>query len=172
MELTLPKSLQKPLEREAADANRTLHAHILKKLESVTPPVEAINPAVLKAGLPKLVDYLSRMPGVNVLSSQVTSDAYWWVKFTIDLQNPLAWQVVQELGFVLNDASIHDKLPTVFKPVSPPPYMNGGPQDFLSWVIESTYNYIDPAWIAQTLEGYLPRPVDDLSQWASGDERE
>lgn len=169
MELTLPASLLKPLEREAADARRTLHAHILKKLEAVTPPVEAIDPTVLKAGLPQLVDYLSRMPATTVLSSKVTADAYWWVKLTIDLQHPLAWQVVQELGFVLNDASVHDKLPTVFKPVSPPPYLNGGPQEFLSWVIESTYNYIDPAWIAQTLEGYLPRPVDDLSKWAAAD---
>lgn len=165
MELTLPSSLLKPLEREAADAQRTLHAHILKKLEAVTPPVEAIDPKVLKVGLPQLVDYLSRLPGTTVLSSKVTPDAYWWIKLTIDLQHPLAWPVVQELGFVLNDASVHDKLPTVFKPVSPPPYLNGGPQEFLSWVIESTYNYIDPAWIAQTLEGYLPRPVDDLSKW-------
>ena len=66
MELTLPSSLLKPLEREAADAQRTLHAHILKKLEAVTPPVEAIDPKVLKAGLPQLVDYLSRLPGTTV----------------------------------------------------------------------------------------------------------
>ncbi|WMD21713.1 hypothetical protein RAS12_04870 [Achromobacter seleniivolatilans] len=170
MELTLPSKLLKPLEREAKDANRTLHAHILKKLESVTPPVEAIDPKVLKTGLPQLVDYLNRMPGVKVLSSQVTPDAYWWVKLTIDLENPLAWNVVQELGFVLNDASIHHKLPTVFKPVSPPPYLNGGPREFLAWVIESTYNYIDPAWIMKTIEGYLPRPVDDLTQWRTEDD--
>ena len=67
------------------------------------------------------------MPGVRVLSSEVTPDAYWWVKLTIDIADPLAWRVVQELGFVLNDLSLQDKLPTVFKPVSPPPYLNGGP---------------------------------------------
>jgi hypothetical protein len=78
--------------------------------------------------------------------------------------------VVQELGFVLNYISLEEPLPTVFKPVSPPPYMNGGPKDFLSWVIEPTGNYIDPAWIAEALEGRMPRPVDDLGQWDSDDE--
>ena len=66
---------------------------------------------------------------------------------------------------VLNDVSVSEKLPTVFKPVSPPPYLNGGPHEFLCWVIESEYNYIDPEWIAQELQNRMPRPVDDLAQW-------
>jgi len=119
----------------------------------------------LHANLPRLVAYLERMPGVSVLSSEVTRDAYWWVKLTIDQAHPLAWRVVQELGFVLNDLSLQEKLPTVFKPVSPPPYLNGGPEECLAWVIESTWNYIDPGWIAETLEGYLPKPVDDAAAW-------
>ncbi|MDR6889438.1 MULTISPECIES: hypothetical protein [Variovorax] len=165
MDLELPGKLRKALEREASDAGRSLHAHIIKKLESVTPPVEAVKRQVVTAGLPKLVAFLSRVPGVTVLSSDSTADAYWWVKLNLDLEHPFAWQVVQELGFVLNYISLNEKLPTVFKPVSPPPYMNGGPHEFLSWVIESTYNYIDPALIAETLEGRLPRPVEDAAQW-------
>ncbi|MDR0214802.1 MAG: hypothetical protein LBJ15_12445 [Comamonas sp.] len=82
-----------------------------------------------------------------------------------ELHHPLAWSVVQELGHVLNDASVSEKLPTVFRPVSPPPYLNGGPGEFLSWVIESEYNYIDPAWIAKELQARIPSPVDDLSCW-------
>ena len=66
---------------------------------------------------------------------------------------------------MLNDASVSEKLPTVFKPVSPPSYLNGGPREFLAWVIESSYNYIDPAWIAEELQGRMPKPVDDLSRW-------
>lgn len=170
MDLELPSKLRKALEREASDAGRSLHAHIIKKLESITPPVEAVKREVVAVGLPKLIAFLSRVPGVRVISSDSTPDAFWWVKLNLDLENSLAWQVVQELGFVLNYISLQEKLPTVFKPVSPPPYMNGGPKEFLSWVIESTYNYIDPAWIAETLEGRLPRPVEDLTQWNSDDE--
>ena len=165
MELTLPGKLQKALEREAEDAKRTLHAHLVRKLENITPPAESIDPKPLHANLPRLVAYLERMPGVSVLSSEVTRDAYWWVKLTIDLAHPLAWRVVQELGFVLNDLSVQEKLPTVFKPVSPPPYLNGGPEECLAWVIESTWNYIDPGGMAETLEGDLPKPGDEAAAW-------
>jgi hypothetical protein len=51
------------------------------------------------------------------------------VKFAIDIEHPLAWSVVQELGHVLNYVSLEERLPTVFMPVSPPPYMNGGPDE-------------------------------------------
>ena len=101
------------------------------------------------------------------MSSKVTPDAYWWVKLEIELDHRFAWSVVQELGFVLNYLSVQEKLPTVFMPVSPPSYLNGGPRQFLSWVIESKFNYIDPVWIAETLEERLPSPVDDHSQWRS-----
>ena len=74
----------------------------------------------------------------------------------------LAWNVVQELGNVLNYLSVTEHLPTVFKPVSPPSYLNGGPQEYLSWVIESTLPDFSPKTCAQWLEGRLPRPVDDL----------
>ena len=69
MELTLPGKLQKALEREAEDAKRTLHAHLVRKLENITPPAESIDPKPLHANLPRLVAYLERMPGVSVLSS-------------------------------------------------------------------------------------------------------
>ncbi len=60
--------------------------------------------------------------------------------------------------------------PTVFMPVSPPPYMNGGPQQFLSWVIESTAPKFSPAEAAECLKGRLPRPVNDLKKWATDDD--
>ncbi len=170
MDLDLPSELNESLEREASEANRSLHEHVIRKLQSITPPVAAIDRKSITAALPGLVAFLSRMPAVRVLSSGITKDAFWWVKLNVDLDSPFAWQVVQELGFVLNDISIEEKLPTVFKPVSPPPYLNGGPKEFLSWVIESTYNYIDPAWIAEALEGRLPNPVDDPTQWHAGND--
>lgn len=169
MDIELPSKLKKALEREAADAKRSLHAHIVRKLEGITPLTEFIDPKVVASGLPKLVAFLNQIPGARVISSDVTPDAYWWVKLEIDISHKLAWSVVQELGFVLNYISIGEKLPTVFMPVSPPPYLNGGPREFLSWAIESKFNYIDPTWIASELEGRLPNPVSDESQWPQDD---
>jgi hypothetical protein len=85
-----------------------------------------------------LIGYLIRVPSIKTnattsfgIGSGIDDDV-WWVKFAIDITHPLAWNVVQELGHVLNALSLDEKLPTVFKPVSPPPYLNGGPRDYLS----------------------------------------
>jgi len=118
----------------------------------------------------RLISFLSKVPSVEFISSGTVEDGQWWVKFSIDIDHDLAWNVVQELGHVLNYVSLEERLPTVFKPVSPPPYMNGGPRDFLSWVIEPTEANVDPSYIAEWLEGRLPRPVDDFSQWDEDDE--
>ena len=79
------------------------------------------------------------------------------------------WNVVQELAHVLNYLSVNERLPTTFKPVSPPPYLNGGPHDFLSWVVECSDSAFKPGTAAEWLEGRLPQPVDDLSQWQGDD---
>ena len=118
-----------------------------------------------------LTDFLERVPGIGrarVFASG-TGEEGWWVKFAIDIDHPLAWKAVQELGHVLNYLSVEEPLPTIFKPVSPPPYMNGGPREFLSWVIEAPHG-MSPELVARWLEGRLPRPVDDLAEWAGDDE--
>jgi hypothetical protein len=114
--------------------------------------------------------YLVKVPAIEgAIGDGLMQDA-WWVKFSIDIQHPLAWNVVQELGHVLNYVSLEERLPTVFKPVSPPPYLNGGPKDYLSWVIECSDPEFSPAKCAEWLEGHLPRPVDDPEQWKLEDE--
>jgi hypothetical protein len=118
-----------------------------------------------------LLDFLSKVPAITgTIGSGVSPKGEWWVKFTVDITHPLAWNVVQELGFVLNYLSLDEKLPTVFKPVSPPPYINGGPQDFLSWLIECPSADFTPTTCAAWLEGRLPSPVEDLSQWQEAEE--
>jgi hypothetical protein len=111
-----------------------------------------------------LVDYLARLPAVEAGIVSGTEDDLWWVKFGIDLDHPLAWHVIQELGHVLNYLSPNERLPTAFKPVSPPPYLNGGPRDYLSWVIECPRADMDPATVAAWLDSRLPDP-DDAGQW-------
>jgi len=113
-----------------------------------------------------LESFLRSIPGVHSsLGHGFENDGRWWVKFSIDIENKLAWHVVQELGHVLNYLSVEERLPTVFKPVSPPPYMNGGPVEFLSWVIECPEPSFKPGTVAQLLGERLPQPVDDISQW-------
>jgi hypothetical protein len=114
----------------------------------------------------ELITYLRRVPAIaHSIGSGKFDDSGWWVKFSLDISHPLAWNVVQELGHVLNYLSVEERLPTVFMPVSPPPYLNGGPSDFLSWVIESHASTFSPSTAAMWLEGRLPQPVEDLMEW-------
>jgi hypothetical protein len=118
----------------------------------------------------KLVAFLEKLPAISLPGDRksngtgLSKDGNWWVKFSLSTNHELSWRHVQELGFVLNYISLTERLPTVFKPVSPPPYLNGG-VEFLSWVIESTMPSFTPDEASEWLEGRLPRPVDDLEQW-------
>jgi hypothetical protein len=113
-----------------------------------------------------LLKFLARCPTIQQhVGHGVLENGNWWVKFGIDIRHKLAWNVIQEFGFVLNYVSIKERLPTVFYPVSPPPYLNGGPLQFLSWVVESTSTEFTPGDAAEWLEGRLPKPMEDESQW-------
>ncbi|MEL6761403.1 MAG: hypothetical protein AAFP04_13525 [Myxococcota bacterium] len=70
----------------------------------------------------ELTAYLEKLPSVRAPVRFGRETKGWWVKFTIDIEHKLAWHVVQELGHVMNYVSLEERLPTVFKPVSPPPY--------------------------------------------------
>lgn len=124
----------------------------------------------------RLLDFLERVPAVAVNDTPSRGfgsgslEKGWWVKLALDLDHPLAWNAVQELGHVLNYMSIKDRLPTVFKPVSPPPYMNGGPRDYLSWVIECPGGEMEPDKVMEWLEGRLPQPVEDPDQWETDED--
>ena len=113
-----------------------------------------------------LVAFLGRVPAIDgTIGKGRFDNGNWWIKFGIDIGHPLAWNVVQEFGCILNYVSINERLPTVFMPVSPAPYLNGGPRDFLSWVIESKDPAFSPETCMKWLEGRLPQPVGDESAW-------
>ncbi len=122
-----------------------------------------------------LLTFLERLPAIDLPAGRKSigtgdfDNGNWWVKFSLDIGHELAWRHIQELGHVLNYLSLEDRLPSVFMPVSPPPYMNGG-AEFLSWVIESTDPEFTPAKCVEWLEGRLPRPVDDVGEWIMDDE--
>ena len=113
-----------------------------------------------------LTDYLSRIPAVTGnIGHGSEDDGRWWIKFEIDINHKYAWHAVQELGHVLNYMSLEERLPTSFHPVSPPPYMNGGPEEYLSWVIECQDPEFRPDTCEKWLEGRLPRPVEKEEEW-------
>ena len=117
-----------------------------------------------------LLAFLDRVPDVEAFAHGVYGDGNWWVKLCIQIEHELAWNVVQEFGFVLNYVSVDERLPTAFYPVSPPPYMNGGPSHFLSWIVESKQVSFTPRLAAEWLERRLPRPVEDRSLWPERDD--
>ena len=89
----------------------------------------------------------------------------WYIKLDFDLNSKIVWNVIQELSFVLNNLSLLKKLPVIFKPISPPPYLNGGPERFLSWIIEPTSQGVDPTIIISTLAMYLPTQIENEKAW-------
>ncbi|MDB6109031.1 MAG: hypothetical protein JWR69_781 [Pedosphaera sp.] len=118
-----------------------------------------------------LIEYLLKVPGITgTIGTGTFDDGRWWVKFRIDPDHPLAWHVVQEFGNVLNYLSVQERLPTLFVPVSPPAYLNGGPREFLSWVIEAKDTEFKPGTCMKWLEGRLPKPVEDLTQWKTDED--
>lgn len=126
----------------------------------------------------RLTAYLSRIPSVETDHSPTCgiahgeSNGQWWVQFNLDIDHDLAWYAVQELACVLNYLSLEERLPTVFKPISPAPYLNGGPDEFLSWIIECP-SIMSPDKVAEWLEGRLPQPVEDEAAWfGEGDDED
>ncbi|MEO5950882.1 MAG: hypothetical protein ABIQ44_00260, partial [Chloroflexia bacterium] len=119
----------------------------------------------LQRGVHKLRDFLEGIPAVSEVATSDAAEHEWWVKFSIDIESPIAWHVVQELGHILNYISMDERLPTLFMPVSPPPYVNGGPGEFLSWVIEARGPGVDAWEITKVLEERLPDPIDEVNAW-------
>ena len=121
-----------------------------------------------------LFAFLERLPAIQLpaghksIGSGLFDDGNWWVKFSLDRNDPLAWRVVQEFAHVLNDVSLEHRLPTVFKPASPPPYLNGG-VEYLSWVIETVDPTFTPANCAEWLKTRLPDPVSERDAWRTND---
>ncbi len=114
-----------------------------------------------------LIEFLLKVPSITgQIAKGASDDGRWWVKFNIGIHHELAWHTVQELGHILNYLSLDERLPTSFYPVSPPPFMNGGPDEYLSWVIECHNSEFRPGTCAKWLSERLPKPVDDLLQWS------
>jgi hypothetical protein len=167
--LNIPAELAERLDFECKHLKMKPAERILQALEINVAPARNLKVGWLPQQLKSLESFLRRIPGVTWTAVSPPDTPRWWVKLTIDLKSEFAWNVVQELGHVLNLISLNQRLPTVFMPVSPPPYLNGGPAQFLAWVIEAQIAFLDPEYIRKTLEGRLPNPVDDPEKWRDVD---
>lgn len=168
--ITIPKELAYRVVKEAEALDITPMERVLQVLNAAVAPAENFAEGSALEGLAQLTGFLRRVPSVRVLSHSPVTEPQWWIKLNIDIASPVAWHVVQSLGYVLNYLSLDEPLPTVFRPVSPPPYLNGGPDDFLSWVIEAQIPFLDAGVIASFLQGRLPQPVEDSAAWLNLDE--
>src|SRR5262245_35358698 len=118
-----------------------------------------------KHRMESLNQFIERMPAIRKpVSCGFDEFGMWWVKFSIDIHNELAWNVVQELAHIANCLSEKERLPVAFYPVSPPPYVEGGPSKSLSWIIQTEDKNFTEAIFKEWLEGRLPLPVEDTDQ--------
>jgi hypothetical protein len=120
----------------------------------------------------KLVSLIGSLPAVKQgIGRSEPEDYCWWIKFSLDRKHPLVWHVIQRLGHVLNYITLEERLDVVFRPVSPPPYLNGGPE-YLSWVIEATKRYVNPETVRKVLRAQLPATLSSEKQWREYDTEE
>jgi hypothetical protein len=108
-----------------------------------------------------LLSFLRRIPAIDPIEPSGTDSnvqGAWLVKFRIDTNHPDAWKTVMDLGYVVNWIALATPLPTIFKPVSSPPDMNGdNPGELLWWLIESWTPSFTPSDLAHALETSLFR---------------
>ena len=157
--------LDRRIREEASRLGKSREERVIELLDYGIAAASNLEPGFVPERLEELKRFLSEIPGVQVLSISEPDELRWWVKLQIDTASPSAWHVVQGLGYVLNELSLTERLPTTFKPVSPPPYLNGGPDEFLCWVIEANIPFFDPKVATGYLKQRLPKPVTDEEAW-------
>jgi hypothetical protein len=110
----------------------------------------------------EVIDFFKKIPALDspVLISE--EEKYWSIDFTIDLDHEIVWNVIQYFGYICNCGG---KQGLLFLPMSPPPYLNGGPYTHMSWSILCKNLDFSLADFLQILEEYLPVPLDDFEQW-------
>ncbi len=111
--------------------------------------------------------FISKFPSVEWVSSKQHDDGFWWVKFHLNMENPVSIVIVQALAHILNAKSLNDPLPTRFFPTSSPPYMNGGPKVHLHWVIEPFTHDVTVSDIFAAIDSTLLFDIESEVEWLS-----
>jgi hypothetical protein len=165
MKINIPDEIVARLTQETSGLNTTVEERIIDLLNRNLAPEKNFDKNYIQEGLDDLKTLLTKIPCIEFVATSKVGEPFWWLKFNIDINSKIAWSVVQELGHILNYLSSNDKLPTTFYPVSPPPYLNGGPKEFLSWVIEPVIPYVDSNNIYAYLVGRFPEDYNKEESW-------
>lgn len=166
--VTIGRSLLPKFLAQAAAAGHRAEEHIEVLVDNGVAVDQLADAAARQKGVEALANLVRGLPGVEAVGHSQAGSDFWWVKFSIDRRHPLAWHVVQRLGYVLNYYSLEHRFATVFMPVSPPPALNGGPE-FLSWVIEAKLGLLDPRPVVKALRGALPAARKSEKAWREYD---
>ena len=153
MTITIPRELAQRVIMEAHVLGVTPTERVLQALDGAVAPAENVAERKAVEGLALLTHLLRRVPSVTLISHS----------------SMVAWYVVQGLGFVLNSLSSDEPLPTIFRPVSSPPHLNGGPGGHLAWVVEAQLPFLDAGTVASFLQDRPPRPVAEEARWLEAD---
>lgn len=115
---------------------------------------------VLREGRKKIIDLLSQIPCLHNFKSSGIDFRYWWIRFVVDEESPIAARVVRRLAYLLNTECAEMMLPTVFMPTPEEP--TDGP---MTWEIASTAARLNPADVERWLRDNLPQPLSDTDAW-------
>jgi hypothetical protein len=132
MTITIPDYISTRVQVEADALGKTSEERVVEILNREIAPENNFDKDYINKGLENIKNLLAKIPCVPFVATSKIGESFWWLKFRINIKSKIAWTVVQELGYILNYLSLNEKLLDSFYPVSPPPYLDGGPEEFLS----------------------------------------
>lgn len=112
---------------------------------------------MIRDGCAKIIAALSTIPLVEDLSWSGVDYRFWWVRFGIRCQSPLAWGVIRRLAWALNTSVLERwrREPFVLKPDREETLSEEENKEVIYWVIASTAPLLDPAEVAEDLQMVL-----------------
>jgi hypothetical protein len=122
---------------------------------------------VIRRGCEKLGETLSRVPLVEDFTWSGVQFRFWWARFAVRSDTPLAWGVIRRLAYCLNTSVLElwGRQPFVFKPEGEETMWHAKQRDVIYWTIESTAPMLDPAEVAEHLERVLLSKIREEKDW-------
>jgi hypothetical protein len=123
----------------------------------------------IKHNFNKLNTLLLSIPCVKSVDCYDEMEDLWSCHIRMDLTHEIVWHLIQGIAFVINDTSITGKLPATFYPTSPPPYLNGGPYNYLHWIIRSESPEFIPDYCCEWFINRFPNNPEFNESWLALD---
>ena len=156
-----------PAEQGIAPAWSAAHARYVRQQSAMAESDERFPQGVIQNGCERLGATLAKVPLVSDFSWSGIQHRYWWARFAIACDDPLAWGVIRRLAYCLNSSVLElwRAQPFVFKPEGEETLFHARRRDVIYWTIESTVPLLDPAEVADHLEMVLLSEIADEKDW-------